>query len=160
VTTGSVSERLDLTLSLVKEAEAPPGVGSDELKMLAAFILSSEGATGSWEITVALVDDARLQSLHRDFMGIDTPTDIMTFPADESAGENQGGELVISVDHAMTQAVEWGFSPGEEIAFLTVHGLLHLLGWRDESDEQRQSMLERQQALIDQWRLRASSESC
>ena len=58
--------------------------------MLAAFVLSSEG-TGSWEITVALVDDARLQSLHRDFMGIDTPTDIMTFPADEPAGETQGG---------------------------------------------------------------------
>ena len=160
MTIGSASERLDLSFSLVTEAEPPPGVAGDELETLAAFVLSSEGATGSWEITVALVDDARLQSLHRDFMGIDTPTDIMTFPADESAGENQGGELVISVNHAMTQAVEWGFSPGEEIAFLTVHGLLHLLGWRDESDEQRQSMLERQHVLIDQWRQRASSESC
>ena len=152
MTTGSVSERLDLSFSLVKEAEAPPGVGSDELKMLAAFILSSEGATGSWEITVALVDDARLQSLHRDFMGIDTPTDIMTFPADESAGENPGGEFAISVDHAMTQGSVWGHSPEEEIAFLVVHGLLHLAGWRDDTDEQRQRMLARQQVLIDRWR--------
>jgi probable rRNA maturation factor len=152
VTTGSVSERLNLSFSLVKDAEAPPGVAVETLESLAAFVLSSEGATGSWEITVALVDDARLQSLHRDFMGIDSPTDIMTFPADEPAGKIQGGELVISVDHAMTQAVAWGLSPGEEIAFLVTHGLLHLCGWRDDTDEQRARMLERQHVLIDQWR--------
>jgi probable rRNA maturation factor len=160
VTFGSASGRLDISFSLVTEADPPPGVASDELESLAAFVLSSEGATGYWEITVALVDDARLRSLHRDFMGIDTPTDIMTFPADESAGENQGGELAISVDHALTQAAEWGLSPGEEIAFLTVHGLLHLLGWRDGTNEQRQSMLERQRDLIERWRQQASREGC
>ena len=96
--------------------------------MLAAFVLSSEGATGSWEITVALVDDARLQSLHRDFMGIDTPTDIMTFPADESAGETQGGELVDLGRSRRDAGGRVGTSrPEEEIAFLVVHGLLHLL---------------------------------
>ena len=158
MTIGSASERLDLSFSLVTEAEPPLGVVGDELETLAAFVLSSEGATGYWEITIALVDDARLQSLHRDFMGIDTPTDIMTFPADESAGENQGGELAISVDHAMTQAVGWGLSPGDEIAFLIIHGLLHLLGWRDDTNEQRQSMLERQQDLIAQWRQRTLPE--
>ncbi len=160
MTIGSASERLDLSFSLVTEAEPLQGVVSDELETLSAFVLSSEGGTGYWEITVALVDDTRLQSLHRDFMGIDTPTDIMTFPADESAGENQGGELAISVDHAITQAVEWGLSPGDEIVFLTVHGLLHLLGWRDDTNEQRQSMLERQQDLIAQWRQRTSREIC
>jgi rRNA maturation RNase YbeY len=102
------------------------------------------------------VDDARLQSLHRDFMGIDTPTDIMTFPTDESAGEPQGGELAISVDHAKTQAVAWGLSPTEEIVFLVVHGLLHLCGWRDDTDERRQSMLDRQHDLFERWRQQAS----
>ena len=150
--TESVSKHLDLSFSLVKEAEPPPGFTSDELETLAAFVLSSEGATGFWEITVALVDDARLQSLHRDFMGIDTPTDIMTFPTDESAGEFQGGELAISVDHAKTQAVAWGLSSAEEIVFLVVHGLLHLCGWRDDTDEQRRSMLSGQQDLVDRWR--------
>jgi probable rRNA maturation factor len=160
VTTGSISERLDLSYSLVNEAEAPLGVAGDMLETLAAFVLSAEGATGSWEITVALVDDARLQSLHRDFMGIDSPTDIMTFPADESAGETQGGELVISVDHALTQAVAWGLTPREEIVFLVVHGLLHLCGWRDDSDEERTRMLERQHVLINQWRQHMSREGC
>jgi probable rRNA maturation factor len=154
VTTDSVSETLDLSFSVVREAEAPPGVADDDLESLAVFVLSTEGATGSWEVTVALVDDARLQSLHREFMGIDTPTDIMTFPVDESPGEIQGGELVISVDHAVTQASAWGLSPDEEIAFLVVHGLLHLCGWRDDADEQRQRMLDRQRELIGWWQQR------
>ena len=157
MTTESVSERLDLSFSLVKEVEPPTGLVSDELETLAAFVLSSEGASGDWEITVALVDDARLQSLHRDFMGIDTPTDIMTFPADESAGELQGGELAISVDHAKTQAVAWGLSPTEEIVFLVVHGLLHLCDWRDDTDERRQSMLARQHDLFERWQQQAPS---
>jgi probable rRNA maturation factor len=154
--TESVSERLDLSFSLVTEAEPPPGLTIDELETLAAFVLSLEGASGDWEITVALVGDARPQSLHRDFMGIDTPTDIMTFPTDESAGEAQGGELAISVDHAKTQAVAWGLSPAEEIVFLVVHGLLHLCGWQDDTDEQRQSMLYRQHDLFERWQQQAS----
>lgn len=160
MTIGSYSARLDLSFSLVTEAESPPGFTGDKLESLTAFVLSSEAATGYWEITIALVDDARLQSLHRNFMGVDTPTDIMTFAADASAGGNQGGELAISVDHAMTQAGAWGFSPGEEIAFLTVHGLLHLLGWRDDTNEQRQSMLERQHDLIDRWRQESAGQDC
>jgi len=160
VTTGSASARLDLSFSLVAEAEVPPGVASDELESLAAFVLTEEGTTGSWEITVALLDDARLQSLHRDFMGIDSPTDIMTFPVEESAEDAQGGELAMSVDHAMTQGIAWGHSPKEEIAFLVVHGLLHLTGWRDDTDEQRQSMLARQHDLIDRWRWESAREVC
>jgi len=158
VTTGSASKRLDLSFTLVADVEVPPGVASDKLESLATFVLAAEGATGIWEITVALVDDARLQSLHRDFMGIDTPTDIMTFPADESAGETQGGELAISVDHAMTQGAAWGHSPEEEIAFLVVHGLLHLVGWRDDTEEQRERMLRRQHDLIDRWRQESTGE--
>jgi len=156
VTGGSASQRLDLSFSLVADAESPPGVASDELESLAAFVLAAEGATGIWEITVALVDDARLQSLHRDFMGIDTPTDVMTFPSGEADDEPHGGELVISVDHATTQAGAWGLSPEEEIRFLVTHGLMHLLGWRDDTDEQRRTMLERQQQLFDEWRIRMS----
>jgi rRNA maturation RNase YbeY len=117
-----------------------------------AFVLATEQAEGPWDVTVALVNDQRLQELHSTFMGIDTPTDIMTFPNNEAGEELNGGELVISVDHAMTQAGAWGLSPEEEIKFLVTHGLLHLLGWRDDTDEQRLSMLARQQRLFDEWR--------
>ena len=152
MTPGPVSERLDLSFSLVDDAVPPSGVSRDGLESLTAFVLAAEGATGSWEITVALVDDARLQSLHRDFLGLDTPTDIMTFPAGEVPEQMQSGELVISADHAYTQAAAWGHSPAEEIAFLVVHGLLHLSGWRDDTEEQRERMLARQHDLIAHFR--------
>jgi rRNA maturation RNase YbeY len=151
VTSSSESEPLDLSFSLVTEAEAPAVIDGANLEGLTAFVLAREGAAGFWEVTVALVADDRLQQLHREFMGIDMPTDIMTFPNGESGDEPHGGELVISVDHARTQASAWGLTPEDEIRFLVTHGLLHLLGWRDETDEQRQVMLERQQHLFDEW---------
>jgi probable rRNA maturation factor len=149
-------EPLVLTYSLVTEAQPPPGVESDDLEALTAFILAAENASGPWSITVALVDDDRLRALHRDFMGIDEPTDIMTFPSDDP-DEARGGELVISVDHALAHAATWEHSPADEVWFLAAHGLLHLLGWRDESDEQRARMLRRQEELIDRWRTRERS---
>lgn len=143
---------LALEFSLVAEAEVPTGLSEDALANLAAFVLEDEGATGAWEVTVALVDDLRLQALHRDFMGIDTPTDVMTFPLEDEARGVRGGELAISVDHALTQAGAWGLTPAGEVEFLVVHGVLHLLGWRDESDADRERMLARQAELIDRWR--------
>jgi probable rRNA maturation factor len=143
---------VDLSFSLVVEAPAPTEIEHAELEQLAAFVLDAEGARGEWEITVALVDDARLQALHREYLGIDTATDIMTFPLDDATGSTHGGDLVISVDHATIASETWGLSPADEIRFLVAHGLLHLLGWRDDSGDDRERMLDRQRELIDRWR--------
>lgn len=140
---------LELDFSLVTEAEPPANLDEDELERLAAFVIQSEGGEGGWEVTVALVGDDRLQALHRDFMGEDAPTDVMTFPLDEEGGLLRGGDVVISVDHA--NAGEWDLSPAEEIRFLIAHGVLHLLGWRDGTEKERARMLERQRALLKRW---------
>lgn len=139
---------LSLDVSLV------PGLGAEELadeaqlRALAHTILEAEGAVGAWEIAVALISDDELQSLHLQFMGIDEPTDIMTFPYGEGT---PGGDLAISADHARARAAEWGNSPAQEIHFLVAHGVLHLLGWQDSNPEQRAAMLARQQELVTQW---------
>lgn len=140
---------LELAFALVADAddrELPDEAG---LRDLAQAVLRAEAAQGNWDITVALVGDPELQALHARFMGIDEPTDIMTFPFDQ---DQPGGELAISVDHARNRAAEWGNSPAQEIEFLVAHGILHLLGWRDESEEQRAAMLRRQDVLVDGWR--------
>lgn len=127
-------------------------IGTEEpgrLESLTAFVLTQESASGAWDITISLVDDATLRQLHKQFMDVDTPTDVMTFPHDMETGDIHGGDIVISIDHARNRAVEWGLSPIEEIRYLTIHGLLHLTGWRDESENERQRMLARQQVLID-----------
>lgn len=142
---------LSVVFFLNAEANLFGGEGLDRLEALTAFVLTREGGSGTWDVTVSLVDDATLQQLHKQFLGVDTPTDVMTFPQDMETGDNHGGDIVISADHARNRAIEWGLNPGEEIRFLIVHGLLHLLGWRDETDIERQRMLERQQVLIDQF---------
>ena len=143
---------LELAFTLVTDAGVLTDVTEEALGSLAQRVLEAEGAAGCWEVTVAVVDDDRLQGLHRDFLGSDTPTDIMTFPSDEAGAACRGGELAISVDHARTQAAAWGMSPADEVRFLVVHGLLHLLGWRDDSGRERDLMLARQQELLDSWK--------
>jgi probable rRNA maturation factor len=92
-------------------------------------------------------------------LGDPSVTDIMTFPFTTSVGTDEdgeaGGEIVISVDCAREQAVEAGWSLEQELRFLVLHGLLHLSGWSDETDEKRQSMLARQATLLQLWEDRA-----
>jgi probable rRNA maturation factor len=139
---------LDLDFTLVADVPLPAQIDEAVLADVARRVLESECAEGPWEVAVALVDDARLQALHRDYMGIDSPTDIMTFPLGEPGGAVQGGDLVISLDQAVDQAEELGTTLTDEVEFLVVHGLLHLLGWRDETEAGRQAMLERQRELL------------
>lgn len=140
---------LSLEFSLVSEPDHAGLADEAKLRSLSSAILQSEGARGAWEIAVALVGDDALQSLHLQFMGIDEPTDIMTFPYGEAM---LGGDLAISAEHAVARAAEWGNTPAQEIEFLVAHGLLHLLGWEDTSNEQRAAMLAKQQELVLTWR--------
>lgn len=142
---------LDLDLDLMVETEPPNGLDRSGLERLIRFVLDAEGSRGSWAVAVVLTDDERLQLLHRDYMGIDTPTDVMTFPfVDEDAPPtaDRGGDVVVSVERATAQAAEFGQTPADEVRFLVVHGLLHLCGWDDASDAARDRMLERQATLI------------
>ncbi len=117
-----------------------------ELPALAQFVLRQEGQRGDWTVTMVLTTDEHLRELHRQFMGINEETDVMTFPLDGD-GE-RGGDIVISVDRAEEQAAEVGQSLSDEIRFLATHGLLHLCGWDDLDDASRAAMLARQADLL------------
>jgi probable rRNA maturation factor len=140
---------LSLDLSLIANTAIDGLADEAGLRSLVHAILLAEGAAGAWGIAVALISDDELQALHLQFMGIDEPTDIMTFPYGD---EMPGGDLAISVDHVLVRANEWGNSPAQEVEFLTAHGVLHLLGWHDTSPDQREAMLARQEELVRQWR--------
>ena len=137
---------LVLAFEMVFDEQGPDAPG-DDWNRLCSFILRSEGQGGRWEVTVALVDDRALCDLHARFMGINSVTDVMTFPhGDDGTG---GGDIVISVDRAAAQGPEHGATPDQEIRFLFVHGMLHLCGWDDGSDADREKMLFRQAELLD-----------
>lgn len=144
---------VELVLDRDDVAELP--VGEDELKALLQDALNRLQPVGgdSWQISILFTTDERIQAMHAEFMGIDTPTDIMTFPyeVDEFAPPgfaNPGGDLVISVETAAANAAEAGWSTADELRYLVLHGLLHLLGWNDSTDEEREAMLRQQDALM------------
>ena len=99
--------------------------------------LVSEGIEADTEISVTFVDNARIRELNREFRGIDTDTDVLSFPLLEKEELKTIdptlplalGDIVISVEKAMEQAESFGHSIEREISFLTVHSMFHLLGY-------------------------------
>jgi len=106
---------------------------------------AAKAAAGSYplppgaELSVCLVDDAYIRELNRRYRGKDSPTDVLSFPQWErpdgeppEAGDDPAaallGDVVISLETAARQAEEFGHSLQREVAFLVVHGVLHLLG--------------------------------
>lgn len=136
-----------LSIELIDEASQAATLDQEVVEAIANFVFTREERSGSWEVTVALVSDDRLRALHAQFMGLDTITDVMTFPYDVAHGI-QGGDIVISVDRATEQGPANGLTAEAELLFLVVHGLLHLCGWDDDTTQNRDAMLERQQDLI------------
>lgn len=121
------------------------------LASLARFAIASQGGGAEpWSVAILLTTDGRMRSMHLEFMGIDSTTDVMTFPADPEPGVwTRGGDIVISLDRAAEQGSEYGNGIDEEAAFLAVHGILHLCGWIDADEDDRARMLARQQEIVD-----------
>lgn len=132
-------------------AQQPETMSVTQLERLSRYVLSSEGETGEWEIAVRVVGDTDISEMHARYLGDASVTDIVTFPYDDEDGV-QGGDMAISADTAAENAAENGWSLREEIEFLVIHGLLHILGWHDATADARQAMLEHQLALHNGWR--------
>ena len=106
-----------------------------------------------WEVSLVLTDDKGIQKLNRVHRGIDQPTDVLSFPQLPGKAGQEGtvqgkllGDIIISVERAAAQAVDYGHSYEREMAFLTVHGMLHLLGMDhiEEGDRARMEAAQRQ----------------
>ena len=109
------------------------------------------------EVSVTLVDNARIHELNLEHRDVDRPTDVLSFPMfedegldeDEALGELILGDIVLSLERAKEQAEEYGHSFERECAFLCVHSVLHLLGYDHEiSEEEEKEMFARQEAIL------------
>lgn len=93
------------------------------------------------EVSVLLTDDESMRELNRRFRGVDEPTDVLSFPG--PPGPHMPlGDIAISVPFAERGAKARGVSTSEEAAFLALHGGLHLLGWEDQTEDQREEMVQ------------------
>lgn len=100
-------------------------------------VLVQENFTDPAEISVTFVDDEQIHALNKEYRNIDRSTDVLSFPLGENGvydinidtGAKLLGDIVISIPHALDQADRYGHSLQREIGFLTVHSMLHLLGY-------------------------------
>jgi probable rRNA maturation factor len=93
--------------------------------------LTHQGQPADVDLSIVLTDDARLHQLNREYLGIDAPTDVLSFPASESDPETGApylGDILISIPRAREQASAAGHAMESEVQLLVVHGVLHLLG--------------------------------
>ncbi|MBQ7089038.1 MAG: rRNA maturation RNase YbeY [Clostridia bacterium] len=100
-------------------------------------VLQLEQFEGSAEVDVSLVDNARIHEINLEQRNIDAPTDVLSFPLGEDGAYDQNpatgaymlGDIVISMEKAKAQSEEFGHSLQREVGYLTVHSMLHLLGY-------------------------------
>ena len=117
--------------------------------------LEYEGMENDVEVSVTFVDDEGIRELNKKFRGMDKPTDVLSFPLLDYEGESEEpffdelchnlGDIVISLERAMAQANEFGHSFEREVAFLTAHSMLHLLGYDHELSEEDDADMRRRQ---------------
>jgi probable rRNA maturation factor len=132
------------------DSPARPAASAEQaaaIRGLAPWLTKIAPATARGEICVALVSDARIKALNRQFRGKDHVTDVLSFPADRSAGPRTGsrsflGDIVIAAGVAKKQAKAAGHNLNIEIRILALHGLLHLLGYDHEEDGGKMARVE------------------
>lgn len=122
-----------------KEVKIPTGVRMLVRRCCTAVLIMEE-FKGPAEISVKFVDDDEIHKLNKQYRNVDNSTDVLSFPLGENGvydinkdtGAQMLGDIVISMPHAVEQAERYGHSLQREIGFLTVHSMLHLLGYDHE----------------------------
>jgi probable rRNA maturation factor len=104
------------------------------------------------EVSILLTDDSQIQALNRQYRHIDVPTDVLAFAMCEGVDGDLNphllGDLVISVQTAQRQAIAHHHLFEVELAWLTVHGMLHLLGYDHQTPEDAAIMSEKQESIL------------
>lgn len=135
------------------------GYAVDEIELVACarHVLDRMRVHPDADVCITLVDEPAMEVLHRTWMDLPGPTDVMSFPMDELRPGREGepgeqgvlGDVVLCPSVAERQAAQAGHAPIEELLLLTTHGLLHLLGFdhAEPDDEREMSQLQRQLLL-------------
>lgn len=119
-----------------KKVKIPTGIRM-LVRRACTAVLKMEEFLDSAEVEVTFVDDNEIHELNKEFRNIDRSTDVLSFPLGENGVYDTNpatnakmlGDVVISLEHAVAQAEEYGHTLQREVAFLTVHSMLHLLGY-------------------------------
>jgi len=121
------------------------------IERAARAALKHQGASPRANLSIVLTDNRRLRTLNRDYLGIDAPTDVLSFPASESdpvTGARYLGDIIISIPYARNGAKQAGNSLEAELQLLVVHGVLHLLGHDHAKPKEKSKMWKAQRKIL------------
>ena len=121
------------------------------LERAAQAVLENASQPSESELSIILTDDARLHELNLNYLGVDAPTDVLSFPASETDPETGGhyiGDILISLPRAGAQAEAAGHALEAEVQLLVVHGVLHLLGHDHAEPEEKTRMWHAQAEIL------------
>lgn len=127
---------------------------SEEIKDLIeksiAAVLKVEELDENVEVSVSFVGDEEIRELNRDYRGVDKSTDVLSFPMDDEfiLDNRILGDVIINTRRVREQAEELGHSNEREVSYLTVHSILHLLGYDHMEDEDKRQMREREKLAM------------
>ena len=115
---------------------------------LCRFVLGQAGFAAC-DLSVSLIEDKEMIRLNDRYFGRRVPTDVISFPMEEKAVDGMLlGDVVVCVPQAMRAAAEMRVPVEEELSLYLIHGILHLLGQRDDVPAERQRMEKRQQGIL------------
>lgn len=119
---------------------------------MAQATLASLPDLQSAQLSVVLTTDEEVHELNRAYRGVDRTTDVLSFAQREGEDSDLNdpllGDVVISMDAVQRQATDYGHSLEREVAFLTVHGILHLLGWDHERPAEEARMMAKTEEIL------------
>lgn len=118
---------------------------------LARWVLEREECRGG-ELSLLFTNNRRIRELNRRYLGRDRPTDVLAFPQDGPGGLL--GDVAVSTERVISQSGRFSQSPEGELALCLIHGILHLLGWRDDPETAREEMRRREEKLLKSWKRR------
>src|SRR5574338_1163382 len=125
---------------------------TDLLEHAARATLEHESQSLESELSIILTNDARLHELNLNYLGVNAPTDVLSFPASETdpeTGARYIGDILISVPRAQAQADAAGHPLEAEVQLLVVHGVLHLLGYDHAQPEEKARMWKAQAEVLE-----------
>lgn len=118
-------------------------------------VLKAENKDGNYEVSVSFVTSEEIRNLNRDFRNVDSETDVLSFPMDDD--EFEGiiilGDIVLSTQRIIEQANEFGHSLEREMIYLTVHSMLHLLGYDHMTAKEKEEMRQKEKEIMKELQL-------
>lgn len=132
----------------------------EKLEQVGILALTEAGSVENYEVSVLLTDNAEIRSLNKKYRNVDTDTDVLSFPLfEENANSDEPlffneteeiilGDIIISAEKALEQSEDFGHSFLRELSYLLVHGVLHLLGYDHQTEEDKKNMRNMEEKIL------------